>query len=151
MDYNYAYPDRFIYDPNVKRYEVPLETPDVDDQAPHPVYDVAFKNSPFGILVIRKSTGTILFDSSYVPLTFADQYIEITTSLPTKYIYGLGERRHQLWLNPENSARFPLWTRDQGLPTDTNLYGVHPFYLGMEEDGNAFGVFLLNSNAMGRT
>ena len=27
---------------------------------------------------------------------------------------------------------------------------MHPFYLRLEEDGNAHGVFLLNSNAMGR-
>ena len=31
----------------------------------------------------------------------------------------------------------------------TNLYGAHPFYLAMEEGGDAHGFFLLNSNAMG--
>jgi hypothetical protein len=31
-----------------------------------------------------------------------------------------------------------------------NSYGVHPYYMGLEEDGSAHGVLLLNSNAMGR-
>uniref|UniRef100_A0A4W5QWY0 Alpha glucosidase n=1 Tax=Hucho hucho TaxID=62062 RepID=A0A4W5QWY0_9TELE len=31
---------------------------------------------------------------------------------------------------------------------DANLYGSHPFYMVQEGDGQAHGVFLLNSNAM---
>ena len=36
------------------------------------------------------------------------------------------------------------------LQKNANLYGSHPFYLNIEEDHNAHGVFLLNSNAMGK-
>ena len=32
-----------------------------------------------------------------------------------------------------------------------NLYGVHPFHVGIEDNGKAHGVFLLNSNAQGKT
>ena len=35
------------------------------------------------------------------------------------------------------------------LQLNSNLYGVHPFYLAIESNGFTHGVFLLNSNAMG--
>ena len=31
-----------------------------------------------------------------------------------------------------------------------NLYGSHPFYMAMDDDGKASGFFLMNSNAMGK-
>ena len=35
-----------------------------------------------------------------------------------------------------------------GWGDNKNMYGQHPFYMGIEESGKAHGVFLLNSNAM---
>lgn len=32
-----------------------------------------------------------------------------------------------------------------------NCYGVHPFYMGLENTADAHGILLLNSNAMGKT
>lgn len=44
-----------------------------------------------------------------------------------------------------------MFARDEGpnsAGTDTkNLYGAHPFYMMIEPDGKAHGVFILNSNA----
>ena len=35
------------------------------------------------------------------------------------------------------------------LQHDANLYGTHPFYIGVLPTGMCYGVFFLNSNAMG--
>lgn len=31
-----------------------------------------------------------------------------------------------------------------------NSYGFHPYYMALEDEGNAHGVLLLNSNGMGK-
>lgn len=49
-----------IFDPNNKRYEVPIETPKVEKEATSLDYAVSVTNFPFGIAVTRKSAGTVL-------------------------------------------------------------------------------------------
>ena len=43
-----------------------------------------------------------------------------------------------------NNHRYGIFARDQP-PTgeNENLYGTHPFYISIEEDGQAFGVLYL--------
>ena len=50
-----------IYDPNSKRYEVPIQTPTVSTQATELDYDVNVNTFPFGISVKRKSTNTVMW------------------------------------------------------------------------------------------
>ncbi|KAF7636335.1 P-type domain-containing protein [Meloidogyne graminicola] len=51
-------------------------------------------------------------------------------------------------------SKYTTWgmlSRDQGpdysQPNSANLYGVQPFYIGLEPNGKAHGVLILNSNA----
>ncbi|XP_066934983.1 lysosomal alpha-glucosidase-like [Clytia hemisphaerica] len=139
-----------IYDPANQRYEVPIPVPKVTTKASSTDYDVTVVESPFGFKVTRKSTGTVIFNTA-IPtqgFIFADQYLQIASVLPSSNIYGLGEHVLGLKLNTSWS-RLSLFSRDIATPEGgVNLYGVHPFYVGVEKDGNAHGVFFKNSNAM---
>ena len=82
-------------------------------------------------------------------LIFSDQFLQISSTLPTKFVYGLGEHRKP-FLKDVNWKQFSFWNADQW-PRDgaTNLYGSHPFYLNMNpETGSGYGMLWLNSNAM---
>uniref|UniRef100_A0A671MGB4 Lysosomal alpha-glucosidase-like n=1 Tax=Sinocyclocheilus anshuiensis TaxID=1608454 RepID=A0A671MGB4_9TELE len=132
-----------ITDPAEKRYEVPIDVPVVPKTASsNPSYTVDFIKEPFGLIVKRTQTGTVLLNTSIAPLFYADQFLQMSTSLPSRFIYGLGEHRSN-FLHDLQWNTLTMWARDL-----TNLYGVHPFYLSMESDGMAHGFFMLNSNAM---
>ncbi|XP_053132268.1 lysosomal alpha-glucosidase-like [Hemicordylus capensis] len=136
-----------ITDARSPRYEVPLEVPRVTKKAENPAYAVEFSKEPFGLIVTRRASGTVLLNTTVAPFFFADQFLQISTVLPSKFLYGLGEHRSNFLHDLEwNTLTF--WARDVPPTESYNLYGVHPFYLLMENDGAAHGVFLLNSNAM---
>ena len=47
------------------------------------------------------------------PLIFSDQFLQLSTFLPSKYVYGLGEHRDTL-LHSVNWTRFTMWNSDHG-------------------------------------
>ncbi|KAL0592712.1 Sucrase-isomaltase, intestinal [Plecturocebus cupreus] len=133
-------PNRFrfkITDPNNIRYEVPHQYvkeftgPAVSDT----LYDVSVTENPFSIKVIRKSNGRTLFDTSIGPLVYSDQYLQISTRLPSEYIYGIGEHIHKRFRHDLNWKTWPIFTRDQlpGDPTPILTYrvtgGILDFYI----------------------
>ncbi|NXG38718.1 LYAG glucosidase, partial [Dromaius novaehollandiae] len=89
-------------------------------------------------------------NTTVAPLLFADQFLQISTSLPSRFVAGLGEHMTSLILDTA-WTKVTLWNRDMAPAPQVNLYGSHPFYLVMEDGGSAHGVFLLNSNAMGES
>ncbi|KAL8620863.1 hypothetical protein ACOMHN_047034 [Nucella lapillus] len=81
------------------------------------------------------------------PLVFADQFLQIGTRLSSPNIYGLGEHQGPLKLDIRWN-QLVIWNSDTPPDAGGNLYGAHPFYLNLEPDGNAHGVFLFSSNAL---
>ncbi|NXU78626.1 LYAG glucosidase, partial [Oreotrochilus melanogaster] len=98
-------------------------------------------------------------NTTVAPLFFADQFLQISTSLPSRFISGLGEhltplcpwplaRGRHVGAVPRSLALASPALHCALFQPQVNLYGSHPFYLVMEDSGLAHGVFLLNSNAM---
>uniref|UniRef100_A0A2K5PEH4 Maltase-glucoamylase 2 (putative) n=1 Tax=Cebus imitator TaxID=2715852 RepID=A0A2K5PEH4_CEBIM len=140
-----------IYDPTNKRYEVPvpLNTPPQPDHDPeNRLYDVRIQNNPFGIQIQRKTSSTVIWDSQLPGFTFNDMFLSISTRLPSQYIYGFGETEHTTFRRDMNWNTWGMFARDEPPAYNKNSYGVHPYYMALEEDGSAHGVLLLNSNAM---
>lgn len=145
-----------IYDPMNPRYEVPLKM-NIPNPTRRPTdlrYDIIVTSkNPFHFKVIRKSTGTVLWDTSVGGLTFEDQFLQIATRLPSRNVYGFGENVHTSLKHDMDWTMWPMFARDQPPgagknPKDPkNLYGVHPFYTCMEDDGHSHGVLFLNSNS----
>ncbi|XP_039930494.1 sucrase-isomaltase, intestinal isoform X1 [Hirundo rustica] len=140
-----------IYDYRNPRYEVPvpLNLPSSPTNSSQDrLYEVSLQIQPFGIQVRRKSTGTVIWNSALPTFTFSDMFIQISTRLASQYIYGFGESEHPTFRHNMNWNTWGMFTRDQPPGYKMNSYGFQPFYMALEEDGNAHGVFLLNSNAM---
>ncbi|KAF3848025.1 hypothetical protein F7725_021053 [Dissostichus mawsoni] len=140
-----------IWDPNTERYEVPVPlsvpaTPETDEAKR--LYKVQFTDNPFGIQVIRKSTGTKIWDSSLPGFTFSEMFIQVSTRLSSEYVYGFGETEHATYRHNLNYHTWGMFAKDQPPGYKMNCYGVHPFYMGLEDTADAHGVLLLNSNAM---
>ncbi|TRZ01375.1 hypothetical protein DNTS_034928 [Danionella cerebrum] len=138
-----------LTDPVSPRYEVPFVKPRSRSRksSQKVLYGVEFIHDPFGFVVWRKSNGLVLLNTTLGPLLFSDQYLQLSSSLASSMISGLGEHYTPLTLDL-NWSSVSLWNRDMAPHKNANLYGSHPFFLVQEGDGQAHGVFLLNSNAM---
>ncbi|XP_019644934.1 PREDICTED: sucrase-isomaltase, intestinal-like [Branchiostoma belcheri] len=141
-----------IVDPASPRYEVPeaaLRVPRPGQAADNPIYSVTFTHRPFSFKVTRRSTGATIFDSSVGKLTFSAQFLSVSTRLASSNLYGLGEHVHRRYRHDLNWKTWPIFASGANpFGNYENLYGHHPFYMCLEDDGKANGVMLLNSNAM---
>lgn len=98
----------FQFTDGTPRYEVPLRMDPAQPSTGNHMYNVEFSNDPvFAFKVIRKSTGTVIFDTSLGGLTFSDQFLQITTKLPSKNLYGIGENEQSSFRH--SFDKFPVY------------------------------------------
>jgi len=133
----------------------------VPDQFPHPytkpsnvknpAYNVAVEKNPFNIIVTRIATGETVFNTSLFDFVYSDYYLSFGTTLPSKYLYGLGERRRSFMYD---SGLYTIWNKDQYAQIDwgqgsQQTYGCHPMYM-IKEGVSGFWdvVYLRNYGAM---
>ncbi|XP_045600359.2 lysosomal alpha-glucosidase [Procambarus clarkii] len=137
-----------ITDPSRARWETPIPVvPEVTKWTNSTQYSFVAHLQDGTFTITRKINGLPIFDTTgMAPLIYAEQFLQLSTSLPSDYIYGLGEHLEGLLLDTYWKRRV-LWNLDNVPEPGTNLYGSHPFYMVLEPGGNAHGVFLLNSNA----
>lgn len=134
-----------------ERYEVPLKIQPASGDSQNPLYQIQFQNDPqFSFKVVRRSTGTVLFDTnvSNSKFIFADQYLTLSWKPASENVYGIGENeQHSFKHNFNDNITYGLWARDQPPAYTANMYGVHPYYTVLENDGNSHSVAIVNSNA----
>ncbi|RUS84829.1 hypothetical protein EGW08_007444, partial [Elysia chlorotica] len=144
-----------IYPRGVDRYEVPTDALDIEQtSAVGPVndttslFDVTFREKPFGIVVTRRETGAVVFNTSLPGLVLSEQFLQVSARIPNEKLFGFGEHRHLSLRHSMAWKRWSIFTRDSAPGSDWNLYGHHPVYMNIEDDGKANMVLLKNTNAM---
>ncbi|KAJ8445338.1 hypothetical protein Cgig2_010696 [Carnegiea gigantea] len=119
----------------------------------------SYTADPFTFAVKKKSNGQTLFDTStsdsdpFNSLVFKDQYLEISTKLPSDAsLYGLGENTQPHGIKIYPNEPYTLYTTDiSAINLNTDLYGSHLVYMDLRNVGgepSAHAVLLLNSNGM---
>jgi len=108
--------------------------------------------NPFGFKFMdTKNSSNAIISTENSAFIFMDKYIQMDLQLPSRRIYGLGERNTQFALG---EGTWTMWANGQETPIDDGTggkqtYGVHPFALIQTANkGEYFGLFFRNTNAM---
>ena len=143
-----------IRDATKKRYEVPVPIqwkPNLAEDNKLKFELTKTEQNQTGFRIRRADTRTILFDTTNFAegFIFDDKYLQLITTIPSRNVYGFGENIHPTFQHVLNgSSRYGIFARDQPPQgQNENLYGTHPFYMSIEDDGQTFGVLIFNSNA----
>ncbi|RWS19655.1 lysosomal alpha-glucosidase-like protein, partial [Leptotrombidium deliense] len=105
-------------------------------------------NESGNLFVTSNATGKNVFATDLRRLIFSDQFIQLESKLPSKYLYGLGEHK-DLFRKTADWKVYTMFNRDQYPIFDSALYGSHPFYLTLDDSSaQSSGIFIFNTNPM---
>ncbi|XP_015792613.1 lysosomal alpha-glucosidase-like [Tetranychus urticae] len=139
---------RFV-DADASRFEVPMPFLNVSQSTINsPLYSIKINRDTGNLQVSRQSTGTSIFNVDLSKLIYANQFIQLSSLLVNNFLYGLGEHKDTFRKTIDGWKRYTLFAGGTNPTENINLYASYPFYLMIEPDNQAHGVFLLNSNAM---
>jgi hypothetical protein len=145
-----------LSDGDNERYEVPfgLNKPvktGADQSLAQFVSEVDADSKLFSFKILRKSDNKALFDTKNGALILSDQFLQISTNLPSKNIYGFGENNHESLKHKLDFMSWGIFAHDwsPGWSDNSNNYGHQPAYYVIEESGKSHAVLLYSSNAMG--
>ncbi|XP_067668991.1 sucrase-isomaltase, intestinal-like [Haliotis asinina] len=142
-----------FYPKNDSRWEIPdsvlnITSPSKASETTR-LYNVTIVDTPvFGVIITRVSNNQTIFNTSLPGFIYSDQYLQLTTRLASSNVYGFGEHNHRQLRHDLSWKTWSIFTRDVAPVDEWNLYGAHPTYMNVEDDGSAHMVFLKNSNAM---
>eukprot|EP01017_Pseudomicrothorax_dubius_P020443 TRINITY_DN2230_c0_g3_i2.p1 TRINITY_DN2230_c0_g3~~TRINITY_DN2230_c0_g3_i2.p1 ORF type:complete len:930 (-),score=208.45 TRINITY_DN2230_c0_g3_i2:217-3006(-) len=139
-----------------KRYHLPNRAPYPNDKARLVYnktldYDVLIESENyFSLTIQRKSTKEVIFTTKGEPLIFSHDLIMFTTLIPSKIIFGLGERNYKMKLD---DGIYTIFTADKPGKIQTGekggqTYGHQPFYLCREQSGMFHAVLVRTTSPM---
>jgi len=76
------------------RYEVPIPKLNIKREKfiHNSLYTVSVTYNGI-VKIVRKKTLKTIFETDLKLLTFSDQYLQLSSDLPTNYIYGIGNSK----------------------------------------------------------
>eukprot|EP00833_Pecoramyces_ruminatium_P009629 jgi/Orpsp1_1/1183661/evm.model.c7180000086195.1 len=113
-----------------------------------PLYSIELEEDGDFDIVVKRKNGNTIFNTKPNEFVFEQQFLQLMTDVPVNAnIYGFGEVVSEFKRNA-NATRQAMFALDVACPRDQNVYGSHPFYIEIADDGTAYGVFLKNCHGM---
>lgn len=112
---------------------------------------LSLSKDQFGFNFKDARTGKDYISTADSTFVMMDKYLQLDLFLPSRRIYGMGERNREFTLS---EGTYTMWARDNNATYDDGRggkqsYGVHPFALVQTATkGEFMGIYFRNSDAM---